>query len=337
MIRVGIVGATGYGGRELLRLLCAHPDVTVSAVASTSAAGKQLTDVLPGFQGLLDITFETFDAKSLAEKCDVVYLGVPGRESMELVAPLIQAGVRVIDLGADFRLKDTAAYQEYYGTTHTQQELLSKSVYGSAPDNRAELKTAQLVAGPGCFPLSVLIPLQPLIPLAKPDIPVVIDSVSGISGAGRTLNQIYHFPEMNENVRAYKIGVHQHTPEIEQELNNEVLVQFNPHVGPYTRGILSTITVRPTASIDFEKCYACYDNEPFVRVLGEDTIPDLNGVTGTNFIDFGWKQDARTGNLIIVSAIDNLVGGTAGMAIQCMNIMFGVDETSGLRLGGMTI
>jgi N-acetyl-gamma-glutamyl-phosphate reductase len=337
MIRVGIVGATGYGGRELLRLLCAHPEVTISAVASTSAAGKQLTDVLPGFQGLLDITFESFDPKTLAEKCDVVFLGVPGRESMELAAPLIEAGVRVIDLGPDFRLHDPDVFLKYYGTAHTQPELLSKSVYGSVPGHRAELASAQLVAGPGCFPLSILIPLQPLVPLVKVEVPIVVDSVSGISGAGRSLNQIYHFPEMNENVRAYKIGVHQHTPEIEQELHNEVMIQFTPHVGPYTRGILSTITVRPTVDVDLDTCYQCYKDEPFVRVLGEDNIPDLNGVTGTNFIDFGWTYDQRTGNLIIVSAVDNLVGGTAGMAIQCMNVMFGADERTGLRLGGMTV
>jgi N-acetyl-gamma-glutamyl-phosphate reductase len=337
MIRVGIVGATGYGSREILRLLCQHPHAQIVAVTSTSVAGQPLAEVLPGFRNLLDLTFQTFDARQLAEQCDVVFVGVPGKESMEPVAALREAGVRVVDIGPDFRLTDLGAFATYYGTDHSQPELLGQRVYGLPPCYRDALPKANLVAVPGCYPISAILPLRPLIPHISPDVPVVIDSISGVSGAGRSTSQTFHFPEMNENVVAYKLGIHQHTPEIEQELDGKVLVQFTPHVGPFTRGILSTITMRLTDNPDLNDIFSCYADEPFVRVLGADTIPDLNRVRGTNFCDFGWHQDDRTGNLILVSAIDNLVGGTAGMAVQCMNLMFGLDESDGLRLGSSAL
>ena len=337
MIRVGIVGATGYGGRELLRLLGGHPEAEVVALSSTTAAGKRLEDELPGFGKLLDLTFETFDAKGLAERCDVVFLGVPGTESMGLVAELREAEANVIDMGPDFRLKDAETFKTYYKTDHAHADLLPESVYGLVPWNREALKGANLVAVPGCYPIGALLPLKPLLATAKPTVPVIIDAISGISGAGRSLNQGFHFPEMNENVWAYKLGVHQHTPEIEQELGGAHPVQFSPHVGPYTRGILSTITLRPSEPLDVAACYTCYDDEPFVRVLREGDLPELAAVRATNFCDIGWVMDERTGNLILVSAVDNLVGGTAGMAMQCMNLMFGVDETAGLSFGGMSV
>lgn len=337
MIRVGIVGATGYGGRELLRLLGGHPGAEVVAVSSTTVAGRRVADEMPGFGKLLDLSFERFDAADLAARCDVVFLGVPGTESMGPVGALREAGARVVDMGPDFRLKDVGAFAEYYGTEHVQPGLLAESVYGLAPVYREALRGANLVAVPGCYPISAILPLKPLLAAAKPSVPVVIDSVSGISGAGRSVKQGFHFPEMNENVWAYKLGTHQHTPEIEQELGGAVQVQFNPHVGPFTRGILSTITLRPSAPVDVAACFACYDAEPFVRVLGEGVLPEVTTVRATNFCDIGWVNDERTGNLILVSAIDNLMGGTAGMAIQCMNLMCGVDESMGLRTGGMTV
>lgn len=337
MIRVGMVGATGYGGRELLRLLINHPQAELVAASSTSAAGQSVADVLPAFQGLISVIFDGFDPKALAEQCDVVFIGVPGTQSMHTAAALRAAGVRVIDMGPDFRLLDLEEFKTYYKTDHTQPDLLKDRVYGMVPLYRNALKNADLVAVPGCYPLSVIIPLRPLLETMNTDIPVIVDSISGISGAGKSLNQNFHFPEMNENVRAYELGTHQHTPEMEQELDRKVQIQFSPHVGPFTRGILSTITVRPKNDIDIDAVYSVYNDEPYVRVLGKDNIPDLNQVHGTNFCDFGWVKDERTGNLIIVSAIDNLVGGTAGMAIQCMNLMFDLDETTGLRLGGMSV
>jgi len=337
VIRVGIVGVTGYGGRELLRLLCAHPQAKLVAAASTTAAGQPLTEAVPGFGKLSDVVLETFDAAALAKKCDVVFIGAPGTESMAIAAALRAAGARVIDIGPDFRLKDPALWKATYKVDHVAPQLLKESVYGLAPFYREQLKKANLVAGPGCYPISALVPLRPLLPLANPSVPVVIDSVSGVSGAGRGIKQQFHFPEMNENVWAYGVTSHRHVPEIEQELGGGFQVQFTPHVGPYTRGILSTITVRPSAKVDLDACYAVYKNEPFVRVLGEGKFPMVTDVRATNFVDFGWQHDARTGNLIIVSAVDNLMGGTAGMAIQCMNLMFGLPETDGLLFGGMTV
>lgn len=337
MIRVGIVGVTGYGGRELLRLLGAHPGAQLVRAVSTSAAGKPLAEILPAFSKVTDVVLEDFDAQVLAQSCDVVFLGVPGTESMPLVRELRASGARVIDMGPDFRLRDLDAFKQYYKTEHTAPELIDERVYGLVPWYRDELRKAELVAVPGCYPISHLIPLKPVVAATKIETPIVIDSISGVSGAGRSLAQHYHFPEMNENVWTYKLGRHQHTPEVEQELDHVALVQFNPHVGPYTRGILSTITLRPGGPVDLHACYERYGDEPFVRVLGEGVIPDVTRVRATNFCDLGWVHDERTGNVIIVSAVDNLTGGTAGMAIQCMNLMFGLDETAGLHFGGMSV
>lgn len=336
MIKAGIVGATGYGGRELLRLLAAHPHVEVTALASTTASGERLDEVLPAFRKMFDLRFETFDAEALARQCDVVFVGVPGKASMEPVAALRAAGARVLDIGPDFRLKNLDDFAQYYKAEHTAAHLLPESVYGLVPWYRDALRDAQLVAVPGCYPISAILPLRPLLNAPLGDIPVVIDSISGISGAGRGLSEAFHYPEMNENLKAYKLGVHQHVPEIEQELLHRVTVQFTPHVAPLTRGILTTITLRPAADFDPAEYYAPYDAEPFVRVLGPGVLPEVKHVRGSNFCDFGWVMDKRTGNLVIVSAIDNLVGGTAGMAVQCLNLMFDLDETEGLRLGGMT-
>ncbi|MFA7693448.1 MAG: N-acetyl-gamma-glutamyl-phosphate reductase [Candidatus Hydrogenedentes bacterium] len=334
MIHVGVVGATGYGGRELLRLLVDHPEVDLKMVASTSVPGKPLAEELPAFGKLIDLTFESFDAAALAT-CDVVFVGVPGKASMAPVADLRAAGVRVIDIGPDFRLKDTAVFTQYYGADHTASHLLEESVYGLVPWYREALKSAQLTAVPGCYPISALLPLRPIVDACGSNYPIVIDSISGISGAGKSLSEAFHFPEMNENLKAYKLAVHQHTPEIEQELLHKVMVQFTPHVAPLTRGILTTITLHPDVPFDPAPFYERYEKEPFIRVLGEGKLPEIRYVRGSNFCDFGWVHDKRTGNLLLVSAIDNLMGGTAGMAVQCMNLMFGLEETLGLRWGAM--
>jgi N-acetyl-gamma-glutamyl-phosphate reductase len=336
MVKIGIVGATGYGGRELLRLLLAHPEAEVVALASTSAAGERLDDVLPAFRGMTDLAFTTFDPAALARSCDAVFIGVPGKESMALGAALRREGARVLDIGPDFRLRDPALFRQYYKAEHTAPGLLSETVYGYPPVYREALRGAQLVAVPGCYPISVITPLLPLADIVDPAFPVVADCVSGISGAGRSLSEAFHFPEMNENLKAYKLAVHQHIPEIEQELGNRFLVQFTPHVAPLTRGILSTLTVRLKKHADLAERFAMYADEPFVRVLGEGVLGEVKHVRGSNYIDFGWVQDNRTGNLLLVCAIDNLMGGTAGMAVQCLNLMFGMEETTGLRFGGMT-
>jgi N-acetyl-gamma-glutamyl-phosphate reductase len=265
----------------------------------------------------------------------VVFIAVPGTKSMPLGAALRAAGVRTVDMGPDFRIKDTALFTEYYKVEHSAAHLLPEAVYGLVPYYRDKIRDAQLIAAPGCYPASVIFPVRPLLDAPIADVPIVVDAISGLSGAGRAVSEAFHFPEMNENVKAYRIGVHQHTPEIEQELGFKFKVQFTPHVGPYTRGILSTITVRVREPFDVAPYYARYAAEPFVRVLGEGKPAEIRHVRGSNFCDIGWVMDKRTGNLVIVSAIDNLVGGTAGMAVQCMNVMFGLDERTGLKLAGM--
>lgn len=336
MIRAGIVGATGYGGRELIRLLLGHPGAKIVALASTSVAGEPVGQVLPAFKNGLDLAFEPFDARMLAERCDVVYMAVPSKESMGPVAELVAEGVRVIDIGPDFRLKNARLFEQYYGTRHQVPDLLQESVYGMPAYYRDALKQARLVAVPGCYPISIITALRPLLQAPLGNIPVIIDSISGASGAGRSLSEPLHFSELNENVRAYKLGSHQHIPEIEQELLHKCVVQFTPHVGPYTRGILTTITLRPETLFDPAPYYDnAYAHEPFVRVLGEGVYPEVKHVRASNYCDVGWLRDSRTGNLLLVSAVDNLMGGTAGMAIQCMNIIFGLEESEGLRFGGM--
>ena len=336
MIRVGVVGAVGYAGRELIRLIIAHPEAELVAAVEVEG-GKRLDELMPAFKGLTDVSTETFDAKALAENCDAVFMAVPAPVSMECGAKLRAAGVRTLDMGADFRIKDPDLYTQYYNETHIAPELLPEAVYGMAPFYREQIKDAQLVAVPGCYPTSVIIPLRPLMGHdAIDDVPIVVDAMSGVSGAGRKIHEVFHFPEMNNNVKAYKVGIHQHIPEIEQELLGKAIVQFTPHIGPYTRGILSTITVHLNDVFDPSPIYAkAYDKEPFVRVLGEGILAETKNVHGSTFCDFGWVIDKRTHNLVIVSAIDNLMGGTAGLAVQCMNIMFGLDERSGLNYAGM--
>ncbi len=334
MIRVGVVGAAGYGGREFMRLISMHPEAELTA-AVVRQDPESLGDVLPAFRKTTELVTENFDPKSLAERCDVVFIAVPGTKSMDLGQQLLEAGVRVMDLGSDFRIKDPDLYAQYYGVRYSAPELLERAVYGHVPFYREAIRTADLVAVPGCFPISVITALRPLVDAAAPQVPVVVDAITGVSGAGRALNEVFHFSAMNENVRAYKLAVHQHTPEIEQELGFKAMVQFTPHVAPLTRGILSTITLRPTRELNVPALYACYEDEPFVRVLPEGQIPDINHVRASNFCDIGWRMDERTGNLLLVSAIDNLVGGTAGMGVQCLNVAFGLEERTGLQFPGM--
>ncbi len=335
MIRVGLVGAIGYGGRELIRLINIHPEAELVAAAELEG-GKRLDELLPAFGKLTDVVVETFDPDALAKKCDVVFIAVPGTKSMALGAALRKAGVRTVDMGPDFRIKDTALFAEYYKVEHSASDILPEAVYGLVPYYRDKIRDAKFIAAPGCYPASVILPVRALLdaPIDN-DIPIVVDAISGLSGAGRAVSEAFHFPEMNENVKAYRIGSHQHTPEIEQELGFKFKVQFTPHVGSYTRGILSTITIHVKEPFDVAPYYAKYAKEPFVRVLGEGKPAEIRHVRGSNFCDIGWLMDKRTNNLVIVSAIDNLVGGTAGMAVQCLNVMFGLDETSGLRLAGM--
>ena len=346
MVNVGIVAPTGYGGREIVRLLAGHPEVEIAVLASNSAAGRALSDVVPGLRGVVDTVCVQPDPELLGD-CDLVFFSMPAGKAFHLAVSMRKRSVPVIDTGPDFRLKDPAVYEVYYGSEHRAEHLLTDSVYGLPEVYRDEIRTAPLVAVPGCYPTSIILPLLPLYGAGLVDTspPAVVNSISGISGAGRGLSDTFHFPQADANLRAYKVGRHQHTPEIEQELSKvaetDVHVLFVPHSAPLTRGILTTIVVPLNGEIDdpdevHKVIDDCYQKEPFVRVMPAGEMPETKNVAGSNFCDIGVVVDHRSRSVVLVCAIDNLVGGTAGMAVQCLNIRFGFNEETGLWQGAMT-
>jgi N-acetyl-gamma-glutamyl-phosphate reductase len=335
-----IVGASGYAGEELVRLLLSHPDVDLVAATSRQFVGKTLAQVFPRFlhhEKAKALKFVDVAPKQIADVAEIIFLALPHGVSAEVAKPLVDLGAHVVDLSADFRIKDAAVYKEFYGKDHSAPELLEKAVYGLPEIYRDKIKTAQVVACPGCYPTSILLPLLPLVRAKIVDLArVMVTSLSGVTGAGRKVEADYLFAECNESVRPYGVPKHRHLSEIEQELSllagEKVMIQFTPHLVPVNRGIVTTIYVdlheRGADVRDlFEKAYR---DEPFVRLLGDDRLPDTKNVNGTNFIDIAWKIDQRTGRLIVMSAIDNLIKGTSGQAIQCFNLMRGYSETAGL-------
>jgi N-acetyl-gamma-glutamyl-phosphate reductase len=340
--RVAIVGASGYAGEELVRLLLAHPSVDLAAVTSRQFAGKPLVQVFPRFarhDKADSLKFSDADPAELARDAEIVFLALPHGLAAEFAKPLLEAGARVVDLSADFRIKDAAAYEEFCGTPHPAQNLLGQSVYGLPEIHREKIRIARLVACPGCYPTSILIPLRPLIRRRAIDRKrILITSLSGVTGAGRKVEPDYLFAECNESMRPYGIPKHRHLSEIEQELTilagEKVVIQFTPHLVPVNRGIITTIyaDVGPSV-VDLDPALVfngAYGDEPFVRLLGQDRLPDTKGVVGTNFIDIAWRIDPRTGRIIVLSAIDNIVKGASGQAVQCFNLMCGFPETAGL-------
>ncbi|MGQ9500164.1 MAG: N-acetyl-gamma-glutamyl-phosphate reductase [Dissulfurimicrobium sp.] len=341
MLRIAIVGGSGYTGVELLRLLKWHPEVNVQAVTSRRLAGKSVAEVFPSLYSLYEgLVFTEPDARCLAKDADIVFTAVPHKAAMTIVPELLDAGLKVIDLSADFRLHDQKTYEAWY-EPHSAPWLLSQAVYGLAEIYRKEIRAARFVANPGCYPTSVLLPLIPLLRagLIKP-YDIVIDSKSGTSGAGRAPSAETLFCEVNEAFKAYKIGKHRHTPEIEQELSlaagKDVVIDFTPHLVPMSRGILTTIYARPASASStselLETLRIFYQDEPFVRILPQGVFPNVSSVRGCNFCDIGLVLSERTNRIIIVSAIDNLVKGASGQAIQNMNIMCGIPETTGLSM-----
>ncbi len=340
MIKVGIVGPTGYGGRELVRILLSHPEVEIEALVSHSIAGKPLSSTVRAFSALADKICEEFNGALLAKRCDAVFIAAPATQSGALVKALHEAGARfILDTGPDFRLKDARTFAEHYGVEHPAPELLGKSVYGLAETNREAIKGAKIVAVPGCYPIGLILAVAPLLKQSGlAGSPLTVSSVSGISGAGRSLSEDFHFPEANENARAYRVASHQHVPEMEQELTRvagrDIQVIFVPHTVPMTRGIVTTAVVPLEKAADAESLEALYrdyySNEPFVRVVPRGEFPEARNVRGSNFCDVAVTYDTRTNRAIALSAIDNLTKGTAGQAVQDMNILFGLDETSGL-------
>lgn len=347
-VRVGIVGGTGYAGGELLRILYHHEGVRVTYVASRSQVGERVDDVHPALAGCYDLAFGPIDPEGLADAADVVFLAVPHGASMELAPKLLHRGVRVIDLGADFRLSDKDAYEYWYGAPHTEAEALREAVYGLPEMHRDAVREARLVANPGCYPTSVLLGVAPLVHLGVIDAhDVTVSAVTGVSGAGGTPGPLYHYPERTENVQAYGVPGHRHTAEMEQGIarlleargGGDPRVSFVPHLVPMSRGILATINGRLTQKMATKDVLSVmrsyYRTEPFVRVLGAEQMPATKHVAGTNFCHVTARVDERTGRLVVLSAIDNLVKGAAGQAIQNMNIMYGFDESDSLRARGL--
>lgn len=338
MLKVGVIGATGYTGLELVRLLLQHPEVQLTALTSERQAGVPYGRAFPQFQDRVSLTLEKFDPAALAGKIDFAFLCLPHHEAMDGARALLDQGIPVVDLSADFRLRDVDTYQQWYGP-HSQSGLLKEAVYGLPELYRKEIKQARLVANPGCYPTSCILGLAPLIKKGLIDTKSIhCDSKSGVSGAGRSLNQDLLFCETNESLKAYKIGKHRHTPEIEQELSQMagevVKITFIPHLIPMDRGILSTLYAKNTAGLDskgLHEVYAAhYGEEPFVRLKELDAFPSTHDVYRSNYCDIGVHADERTGRIIVVSAIDNLTKGASGQAVQNMNLMKGFPETTGL-------
>jgi N-acetyl-gamma-glutamyl-phosphate reductase len=347
-IRVAIAGASGYAGAELLRLVALHPHFELHAVTSEKSAGTSVAAVFPSLAGLVSLSFQALSPEALAEQADVVFLALPHTKSLTPVSACLQTGKLVVDLSADYRLKDPAVYEQWYQTSHTYAGLLKDAVYGLPELHRGAIAKAKLVASPGCYPTAAILQLAPLFAqdLVQPNT-VVIDAKSGISGAGRSPALPYHFPEAHESLEPYKIGQHRHIPEIEQELGGllrrasqpsgtvaaQPIVTFTPHLVPMNRGILSTAYCRlksPMALSDLRTLYRTfYKGERFVRIQ-EDVMPNPRYIKGSNYCDIGVYLDPRAGSVITVAALDNLVKGAAGQAIQAMNLMLGFPEETGL-------
>jgi N-acetyl-gamma-glutamyl-phosphate reductase len=340
MIRVGVIGATGYAGAELVRILRGHPDIELTVITSRQYAGRKFDTVYPSMRGVVDLICEELSVDTVCDKADVVFTALPHKIPMKIVPELLIRGKRVIDLSADFRFKDVATYESFY-QPHTAGDLLEKSVYGLCEVYSDTIKNAVLVGSPGCYPTSVLLPLVPLLKRKLIRInSIIADSKSGVSGAGRGLSLASHFCEVNESFRAYKVAEHRHNPEMEEVLSREsgsvVKISFIPHLVPMTRGILTTIYAEPVKKIKPEEIQNClnafYSGRPFIRICAGNRLPDVLHVRGTNYCDMGFKIDERNNRLILISAIDNLVKGAAGQAVQSMNIMLGLDETAGLTM-----
>src|SRR5580692_3524051 len=348
--KVAVVGASGYSGEVLAQLLLNHPHAELVAVTSRQNAGLTLRQVFPKFAShpkSKALRFTDPNAEVLAKQADVVFLALPHGVAAEFAVPLLAAGCVVIDLSADFRLKSAEIYKEFYAHDHPAPELLKKSVYGLPEVYREEIKKSLLIASPGCYPTSVLLPLIPLLKsgLIKSH-GIIADSMSGVSGAGRKAENEYLFCECNESVRPYGVPKHRHLSEIEEQLSfaagTKVVIQFTPHLIPVNRGILTTLYLAPEKHFSnaeemaalgekITACYAkAYGHEPFVRLLDGKALPDTKNVVGTNVIEIAWRLDARTGRLIVMSAEDNIVKGASGQAVQSMNILCGFPETAGL-------
>jgi len=340
MTRVGVVGATGYTGVELIRLLLRHPQIEITILTAERNVGQPIGKLFPSLFQETPLVCQPLEVNSVAQACDFVFTALPHQAAMKVVPGFLQKGLKVVDLSADFRLADPRVYEEWY-EKHTAPDLLKTVVYGIPELHREEIKKASLVANPGCYPTSIILALAPALrhKLIEPRT-IVADSKSGASGAGRSAVLSSMFAEVSENFKAYKVAEHRHTPEIEQELSRQagenITLTFTPHLVPMKRGILSTVYAtlqKPMTEMEILDLYSkFYAEESFVRLRPSDLLPGTADVCGSNYCDIGIKIDQRNNRLILLSAIDNLVKGASGQAIQNMNLMLGFDESLGLDI-----
>ncbi len=338
MTKAAVVGATGYAGAELVRILTMHPEVDLALITSRQYAGQRFAAIYPGMETLSTLVCESLAVETLVQRVSIVFLALPHELPMTIAPQLLEAGIRVVDLSADFRFASRERYESAY-QPHKSPHLLANAVYGLSEIYRDLIADAVLVGNPGCYPTTVLLPLVPLLRDGLIDADsLVADAKSGVSGAGRSPSLTTHFCEVNESYKPYKVAVHRHNPEMDEilsrEAQSEVHITFVPHLVPMARGMLTTIYARPRDGVTEKKIWDClrsaYDRAPFVRLGTDGRIPDTRFVRGTNFCDIGLRLDAVSNRLVLVAAIDNLVKGAAGQAVQNMNLMLGLDETCGL-------
>ena len=341
MIKVGIIGSTGYAGGELVRLLMNHKEAEIKWFGSRSYVDKKYADVYQNFFQIVDDKCMDDNMETLANEVDVIFTATPQGLCASLVNEDILNKVKIVDLSADFRIKDVATYESWYGIEHKSPQFIEEAVYGLCEINREDIKNARLIANPGCYPTCSTLSIYPLAKEGLIDMStVIIDAKSGTSGAGRGAKVDNLYCEVNENIKAYGVANHRHTPEIEEQLSyasgEEVLLNFTPHLVPMNRGILITAFATLKKEVTYEEVKAVYDkyyaNEKFVRVLEKDVCPQTKWVEGSNYVDVNFKIDPRTKRIIMMGAMDNLVKGAAGQAVQNMNLMFGLKESEGLEL-----
>lgn len=341
MIKVGIIGSTGYAGGELARLLLQREDTEILWYGSKSYIDQSYSSIYPNMYKLTDGKCMDDNMKELAEKVDVIFTATPQGLCASMVDEDILSRVRIIDLSADFRIKDVSVYEQWYKLKHGASQLIEEAVYGLPEINREKVKRARMVANPGCFPTCSFLSVYPLVKAGLIDTDtLIIDAKSGVSGAGRGVKADSLYCEVNENIKAYGVATHRHTPEIEEQLGyaakEDVRISFTPHLVPMNRGILATEYATLTKQTTYEEVKAVYDKyykeEKFIRVLDEGICPETKWVEGSNYVDINFKIDPRTNRIIMMGAIDNLVKGAAGQAVQNMNLMFGLPESEGLEL-----
>lgn len=339
MIKAGIIGSTGYAGQELVRLLTGHKDAEIKWFGSKSYINKNFSDIYQNYFQIVHDKCLDDDIDKLADEVDVIFTATPQGFCSSLLNETILSKAKVIDLSADFRIKDVSVYEKWYELNHNNPQFLETAVYGLSEINRSLIRNSNLIANPGCYPTCTILSIYPLLKEGLIDgNSIIVDAKSGTSGAGRSAKTDNLFCEVNENIKAYGVTSHRHTPEIEEQLSyaagSEVIINFTPHLIPMNRGILTTSYASLKKEFSYEDIKSAYDKyyaaEKFIRVLNMDELPQTKWVEGSNFVDINFKIDARTNRIVIIGAMDNLIKGAAGQAVQNMNIMFNIDETTGL-------